>query len=271
LGDGRHILCTWQAKEVGRPYTKSDGVRIHYEVIGDGPPLVLHHWTFSSLDGWNDLGYVDALRHQATLILIDSRGHGASDKPTNPKLYTLEARGRDVTKVLDELGIRSTHFFGFSMGGWIGYGMAVHAQERLCSLAIGGAHPFVQSMQGARDLLRVGVDRGATAFLNAREASAGPVTPEHRARILQYNFRAMVAAARDRDDLGPRLDAITVPCLLMVGEEDGIHAHVREASEQIANANLVTFPGKDHGGTIEDVERVVPLVVEHIVRHSCSP
>ncbi len=251
--------------------TKSGDVRIHYEVEGEGPPLVLHHWTFSSLDGWVDLGYVEALRRHATLILIDSRGHGASNKPVDSAAYSLEERVRDVTHVLDDLGIQRTHFFGFSMGGWIAYGMAIHAQDRLCSLVIGGAHPFVQSMQGARDLLMLGVDQGAQAFLDEWEAGAGPLTPAQRARILHYNYPAMVAAARDRDDLGAQLDRIRVPCLLMVGEEDGICAQVRAASERIANARLVTFPGKGHGGTIEDVDRVVPLVLEHIAGHPCSP
>jgi pimeloyl-ACP methyl ester carboxylesterase len=53
------------------PYIAApDGVRIHYEVEGDGPPLVLQHGFTDSLMVWYERGYVDALRHLYRLILI---------------------------------------------------------------------------------------------------------------------------------------------------------------------------------------------------------
>jgi pimeloyl-ACP methyl ester carboxylesterase len=253
------------------PYTQSGRVRIHYDVVGIGPPLVLHHWTFSSLDWWTDLGYVQALEKDATLVLIDSRGHGASDQPTDPALYTLEKRVQDVTCVLDDLGLSRAHFFGFSMGGWIGFGMARYAQERLCSLVVGGAHPFAQSMRGIREYLAIGSTRGARAFLETWEADAGPVTSDQRNRILQFNHEAMIAAAQDRADLGAHLSKIDVPCLLLVGENDPICQKVRSTAERIPSARLETLPGKGHGETIRDVERIAPLVLNHIRLHKCPP
>ena len=61
------------------PYATNQGVRIHYQVEGDGPPLVLQHGFFWSVEGWYRVGYVDTLRTSYRLILIDARGHGASD------------------------------------------------------------------------------------------------------------------------------------------------------------------------------------------------
>jgi pimeloyl-ACP methyl ester carboxylesterase len=85
------------------PYAINADVRIHYQVVGTGPPLVLHHWTFSSLDAWYELGYVDALANEHRLILIDSRGHGRSDAPHDTAAYRPEARVGDIVAVLDEL------------------------------------------------------------------------------------------------------------------------------------------------------------------------
>ncbi len=62
-------------------YASNRGVRIHYQVEGDGPPLVLQHGLFWSVAGWSRVGYVDALKPHYRLILIDARGHGVSDKP----------------------------------------------------------------------------------------------------------------------------------------------------------------------------------------------
>ena len=58
-----------------------DGTKINYEVIGEGPPLVLQHGLLSDLNTWKSRGYVDALQDTFQLILVDSRGHGESDKP----------------------------------------------------------------------------------------------------------------------------------------------------------------------------------------------
>ena len=56
----------------------------HYRVEGDGQPLVLQHGFTDSLETWYDTGYVNGLKRQYWLILIDARGHGASDKPHEP-------------------------------------------------------------------------------------------------------------------------------------------------------------------------------------------
>jgi pimeloyl-ACP methyl ester carboxylesterase len=62
-------------------FANNKGIRIHYEVEGDGPPLVIQHGYSDSIETWYELGYVDALKGTHRLILVDARGHGASDKP----------------------------------------------------------------------------------------------------------------------------------------------------------------------------------------------
>ena len=124
------------------PYADNRGVRIHYEVEGTGPPLVLQHGFTDSIGGWRQFGYVDALKGSYRLILLDARGHGASDKPRDPAAYDMALRASDVVAVLDELGVERAHYLGYSMGGRIGFDTARLALERLRSLLIGGAHPY---------------------------------------------------------------------------------------------------------------------------------
>jgi pimeloyl-ACP methyl ester carboxylesterase len=73
-------------------FATNSGVRIHYEIEGSGQPLVLHHGSFASGADWGDLGYVDALKREHLLILMDARGHGASDKPHDPAAYDRAGR-----------------------------------------------------------------------------------------------------------------------------------------------------------------------------------
>jgi len=63
------------------PFVVNEGVRIHYETFGSGPALLMLHGTFHSSADWIDTGYVDALKADHQVILLDSRGHGQSDKP----------------------------------------------------------------------------------------------------------------------------------------------------------------------------------------------
>jgi pimeloyl-ACP methyl ester carboxylesterase len=127
-------------KETAMPFATNGDVRIHYHLGGnsDGPPLVLQHGYSMSLHDWYDPGYVNTLGKNFRLILIDARGHGTSDKPHDPESYRAAHMASDVVAVLDTLGIARAHFFGYSMGGRIGFALARDAASRLSSLVLGG-------------------------------------------------------------------------------------------------------------------------------------
>jgi len=242
------------------PYATNSGVRIYYEVEGAGPALVLHHWTFSSLNAWRDLGYVDALAPGRRLVLIDSRGHGKSDAPHDEAAYLPEPRVADVVAVLDAVGASKAAFFGFSMGGWIGFACAKHAPERFSAFILGGQHPYAQKMDGAREWLRVGEEQGAQAFIDLWEREVGPLSPAERGRMRSYDFTAMRMAAQDRESLESVLSRIRVPCLLFAGTRDEIYARAQCAAVVIPSAQFVPLDNLNHGETITRSDLVVPIV-----------
>ena len=92
------------------PFVTNQGVRIHYQVEGEGPPLVLQHGLTQSMKRWYMAGYVDALKPSYQLALVDARGHGASDKPHDPAAYTLPLQVGDIVAVLDDLHLSKAHF-----------------------------------------------------------------------------------------------------------------------------------------------------------------
>src|ERR1700733_8368713 len=97
------------------PYAANAGARIHYEVEGTGLPLILQHGFSDSLESWYDFGYVDALKAAHQLVLIDARGHGASDKPHDTAAYANDVRVADILAVLRDLDIHRADYFGYSM------------------------------------------------------------------------------------------------------------------------------------------------------------
>jgi pimeloyl-ACP methyl ester carboxylesterase len=145
------------------PYAVNQGVRIHYQVEGDGQPLVIQHGFTDSAETWYEVGYVDGLKPQYRLILIDARGHGASDKPHEPDAYDRERVVADITTVLDDLAIPRAHYFGYSMGARIGFAIAKYAPERVRSLIIGGGSPYSQSQAGPERMLEA-LKQGAEAI-----------------------------------------------------------------------------------------------------------
>jgi pimeloyl-ACP methyl ester carboxylesterase len=241
------------------PYADNEGVHIHYETEGEGPPLVLQHWSVATLEEWVDYGYVSALKKDYRLILLDARGHGTSDKPLTPEAYALEKRVGDIVAVLDDLGINKAHYFGYSMGGWIGFGAARYAPDRFRSLVLGGATPYATSMDGLRQFVGVAVEKGPEAFVAMWETENGVLSTGARKRMLAYDYETLLILAQDRESLEAVLPTMKMPCLLFAGEEDE-YQPIRECARQIANATFFTLPGLDHSGAIRRSDQVVPHV-----------
>jgi pimeloyl-ACP methyl ester carboxylesterase len=255
-----------EKEEINMPYANNDGIRIHYHVEGEGPPLVLQHGVTSSLRDWYDSGYVEPLKKDYRLILIDARGHGRSDKPHNPAAYDLKLRVADVTAVLEDLNIDKAHYLGYSMGGRIGFGIAMHTPERFYSLIIGGQSPYDSSAQaqGRIELLKQGME----TYVSHTEAQSGPIAPDRRARLLANDPEALIAsemAPRGLTGMEQVLPAMMMPCLLYVGEADSYYPGARACVEHIPNATFVSFPGLDHPQTfLQAGHLVVPHVTEFL-------
>ena len=135
--------------------------------------MVLVHGFSDTLEGWREYGYAEDLKKSRYLVLIDARGHGASDKPRDPEAYGLKQRPADVVAVLDDLGIGKVDYFGYSLGGWIGLELANHAPDRVRSLIVGGAQPYGQSMNLYRQALGHGID----GWVAVVENLAGTLSP----------------------------------------------------------------------------------------------
>lgn len=243
------------------PYANNQGIRIYYQVQGKGIPLVLHHGSTQSWKDWQDMGYCEQLNHTYQLILLDGRGHGASDKPHDPKAYALPLRVRDVTTVLDALNLTQAHFLGYSMGGWVGFGMAKYAPERLKKLIIGGCHPYAESMR----FLREPLSKGMTGLVDFAQANFGQwLTPARKERLMSNDVEALMAQSLDRPSLKAVLPAIDFPCLLFSGEEDFRYAKIHECTKQISYATFVSLPDYNHFAAMAKSSAIMPHVTKFL-------
>lgn len=250
------------------PFASNDGVRIHYEVEGDGPALVLHHGFSGTLRHWYANGYVAALQTSYRLILVDARGHGESDKPHDPASYALNTRVEDVFTILDDLGIDRSLWCGFSMGGNVAYGALATAPQRIQAAAILAADPFPYDTTEWNTQI-AWLEQGMAYFVDHVEAARDPYPPEDREQLLASDPQAFIASKEDTRDwpgVADSFAATTVPTLLIGGENDPMHPLIKRAAESNGHAAFVSLPGIDHINTLRHSELTLPHVEPFLAR-----
>jgi pimeloyl-ACP methyl ester carboxylesterase len=248
------------------PYANHNGIHIHYEVEGTGRPLVLQHGFTGNLKRWYQFGYVEALKPNYRVILVDARGHGASDKPHDAAAYALSLRVGDVVAVLDSLNLDKAHYWGYSMGGWIGFGMAKYAPERVHSLIIGGAHPYEQRLPASSRLDGSDPDAFVAALFGRLGVNAGTIPPGLREELFANDFRALAAAQQDRSSLEDVLPMMTMPCCLYASDADPLYPKARECVQRIPHATFFSLQGLDHSAAFRDAGLTLPHVTGFLKR-----
>ncbi|MFY0989577.1 alpha/beta fold hydrolase [Halomonas sp. C05BenzN] len=247
------------------PYIDNAQVRIHYRQAGEGPPLVLQHGFSDSIAGWYEAGWVARLERHFRLIMIDARGHGDSDKPHAPEAYALAHRVADVVAVLDALGLERVHCLGYSMGGWIGLGLAQAAPHRLLSLSLGGIHPYGQDMGPYRQ----GIAGGMAAWADVLRQAAGPrLTEAGVQRFLRNDPLALAAAvAHDRPPLEGPWGQLRCPCLLFAGSNDPLLPQIERFHDELNDARLVRLPQANHIQAILDPDGLAPTLIDLVMQN----
>ncbi len=248
------------------PYVTNpdDGIRIYYELSGDGPPLVLHHGGTGRIERWIEAGYVDALRAGFRLILFDARGHGRSDKPYDASAYTYDRWVSDVVALIDHLNIERAHFFGYSHGAFVGYRMLQFAPERILSLVLGGGlpHQMYAHYNNQYELFKDGLD----ALLRRRAQMGNPVSEQERAHLVTVDLAVVAAAGLALRDEPSVVDVVTkspVPIFAFAGTNDTLinpMNNLAPLAPLFADGEVLLLSGLDHGTAFRQSKRVVPYV-----------
>ena len=112
-------------------YVERDGVKIYYEVFGDGEPtmLLLPTWSFIHSRQWKM--QIPYLARHCRVLTFDPRGNGRSDRPTEPEAYAEREFAADALAVMDATQTARAIIVGFSMGGHRGLLLAANHPERV--------------------------------------------------------------------------------------------------------------------------------------------
>lgn len=253
------------------PEVSNDGVRIRYDMAGEGRPLILLHGWCCDRSWWTEPGYVDELKSDHRLFNVDIRGHGASDKPHEPAAYTAETLIDDVLAVADAEGLDRFAIWGQSMGGWIAWMTAAAAPERVPAIVASGSwdpRPELAEPDGEPDAWVEALRHGGTSALVDRfKLDAGKTfdrefPPWAQAVTLRADPQALLAARdlerwthgiRDED-----LSSFPVPALLIAGELEDEDDDAAKIAAIIPNGQSLRLPGLGHGGACAASALTVP-------------
>ncbi len=249
-------------------FVENDGVRIHYEVEGQGPPLVLLHGWTGSIEDWRLFGTVDRLKDAYRLILIDARGHGQSDKPHNQAAYVLEKQVDDIVAVLDELGIDKAYYLGYSMGGRVGWALAKYAPDRLASLIIVGNAPESWDAGDTISFIREGGIEGWARMVEDTARKKGVWKPEIYPLYAANDVEAVIAdlSAFSAESFAADLPRMNMPILLLAGTAEEDYPGLEAAAKTLPNATFVALPGFDHADDLFGTDQVLAQVTKFLAQ-----
>lgn len=229
------------------PVARGNGFGIAYEVVGEGPALVLHSGMFQVGEHWSRAGYTSALTAVRTVITVDPLGLGDSDAPVDPADYALARRADSVVAVLDDIGVDRADYWGYSLGALTGYAVAVHAPEQLTRLVAGAFDPVGGFRSAIPPMLRdLGLPPDADPFPPMLQGAAA--NPELAAVIDAAEpaaLRANYQAFSREPGVDAELAAAEVPMLMYAGTADPWHDPMRAFAER-NGASFFSLPGADH-------------------------
>src|SRR3954453_13523731 len=240
-----------------------DGVKIHYEVYGRGPPLLLTHGYSSTSAMWE--GQIEALSKHHKLVLWDMRGHGQSDYPDDPAAYSEALTVGDMAALLDQIGAGCAVIGGLSLGGYMSLAFYRAHPERVRALLIIDTGPGFKKDE-ARDAWNKRAyetgDRFEREGLEVLKSAS-----RERSSVVHRNASGLARAARGmltQRDAGviESLPKIKVPALVVVGADDTPFLAASDyMAAKIPGAKKVLIPAAGHAANIDQPQAFIDAVL----------
>ena len=233
-----------------------DGVKIHYEVHGKGPTILLSHGYSSTCRMWD--GQVAALKDRYQMIVWDMRGHGESDYPKDPALYSEGLTIGDMRVLLDVVGADKAIVAGLSLGGYMSLAFHASHPDRVRALMLFDTGPGFKKDE-ARAKWNESAQARAARFdaegLKALNQSDEVKMTRHRdASGLAGAARGMLAQKNDR--VIQSLESIKVPTLVLVGANDtNFLAATDYMAAKIKGSTKVVIPDAGHAANLHQPAR----------------
>lgn len=215
--------------EIGK-YMEVNGVKLYYEIYGEGKPLLLIHGNNSDMASFREQFADFSKRYK--IIGLDSRGQGKSTSD-NTKL-TYELMAEDVNTFLDKLELKNVNVLGWSDGGNIAVILAAQHPDKVNKMAIMGTVLFNDNTSVFPEINKLLRDQ-------VKEMENKGVDKS------DMNYRLKMLLLTEPNINPDSLQKIQAPTLVMAGQHDVVkEKHTKLIAEKIPKSELVIFKGGDH-------------------------
>ena len=263
------------------------GVRLYYQVTGQGSPLLFVHEFAGDFRSWEPQVRFFSRRYRC--ITFNARGYPPSDVPDHPDDYSQDLARGDILTLLDELDLDRAHIVGCSMGAFATIHLGLRAPQRCLSLtAAGVGYGALTSVQEAFRVqalsLADDIDAHGMIPFTARYAIDSPgrdtllrkdprghaefsrLLAEHSPQGLAGTMRGVQARRSAFDDLETELCALQIPLLVIAGDEDepSLDASLF-LKRSVPSAALAVLPKTGHAMNLEEPAHFNALLAEFIV------
>lgn len=236
-----------------------NGIKLYYEVHGEGYPVVFLHGFSSTHHMWQL--QVPALSKEYQFIIYDARGHGQSESPPSADEYSADIVVEDLYQLLGSLGIEKAVIGGLSMGGYESLRFYLTHPEMVTALILMDTGPGYRNPARLDEWNRSREELAHQLETEGIEVLASNAPTEARREImLKQNPTGLAHMARkvvaQHDSwVIENLAEIRVPTLSLVGENDTPFLMAAQyMAKTIPGAEHVVIPDAGHAANIDNVE-----------------
>lgn len=206
-----------QIKSSNSGYAPVNGIKVYYEVYGEGRPIVLLHGAFMTIDlNWDQL--IPELSKTRKVIAIELQGHGHTQFSDRKLSHATLAS--DVEGVMDYLKIDSADVVGYSFGGAVAYQFAIQSPKRLRKLVI--ISSTYKSSGWLPEINNAFKTMKPELFANTPMQAAYDAVAPDKTKWTKF-LEQMIALAGTPFNMGEtNIAKITSPVLLISGDNDGL-------------------------------------------------
>ncbi|MCC7365008.1 MAG: alpha/beta fold hydrolase [Dehalococcoidia bacterium] len=242
-----------------------NGIEIAYETHGSGFPVLLTHGYSATLEMWR--GQVEPVGAKYRLITWDMRGHGQTDSPDDPAMYSEAKTVDDMAALLDHVGAPKAVIGGLSLGGYMSLAFNLKYADRVAALMLFDCGPGYRKDEPRAAWNETAMQRAQNFEQNglaAMGASAEVLVARHRsAQGLAHAARGMLAQVDSRAI--DSLEHIRVPTLVLVGANDTPFINASQyMAAKIPGAKLAVIPGAGHAANIDQPAAFNAAVLEFL-------
>jgi pimeloyl-ACP methyl ester carboxylesterase len=206
-----------QSKPSDSGYVPVNGIKVYYEVYGEGKPVVLVHGAFYTIQmNWGQL--IPELSKTRKVIAIEMQGHGHT--PYSDRKLAIPTLASDVEGVMNYLKIDSADIVGYSMGGSVAYQLTIQSPKRVRKLVI--ISSTYKSGGWLPQVTNAFKNFKPEFFTNSPMKAAYDAVAPDKTKWTKF-LEQMIAFAGTPFDMGDaNISKITLPVLLISGDNDGL-------------------------------------------------